>query len=132
MSYHGPGVYRHYKGGEYDVLGLAIREETIRKPDEPPYVCKACGRGYEEGEKAAKVCAEADRIVFGCRLVANKSTTGKTVVVYRPLTSGSMLEKREEEFWTRPLDDFNASVRIKTHGDGAVHRPRFEMICGRS
>lgn len=28
MNYHGPGRYRHYKGGEYEVLGLAIREET--------------------------------------------------------------------------------------------------------
>lgn len=27
-GYDGPGRYRHYKGGEYEVLGLAIREET--------------------------------------------------------------------------------------------------------
>ena len=26
--YQGPGRYKHYKGGEYLVLGLAIREET--------------------------------------------------------------------------------------------------------
>jgi len=26
--YEGPGIYRHYKGGEYEVIGLAIREAT--------------------------------------------------------------------------------------------------------
>jgi hypothetical protein len=26
--YEGPGTYRHYKGGLYEVHGLAIREET--------------------------------------------------------------------------------------------------------
>jgi hypothetical protein len=28
VSYEGPGRYRHYKGGEYEVLGLAVREES--------------------------------------------------------------------------------------------------------
>lgn len=26
--YEGEGTYHHYKGGEYEVIGLAIREET--------------------------------------------------------------------------------------------------------
>jgi hypothetical protein len=26
MSYEGPGSYRHYKGGEYQVLGLSVPE----------------------------------------------------------------------------------------------------------
>lgn len=26
MSYDGPGIYRHYKGGEYEVLGLGFGE----------------------------------------------------------------------------------------------------------
>jgi hypothetical protein len=28
VNYHGPGRYRHYKGNEYEVLGLAVREDT--------------------------------------------------------------------------------------------------------
>lgn len=28
MNYHGPGEYEHYKGGRYQVIGLAIREES--------------------------------------------------------------------------------------------------------
>jgi hypothetical protein len=27
-NYRGPGIYRHYKGGVYNVIGLAIREES--------------------------------------------------------------------------------------------------------
>lgn len=30
-NYQGPGVYRHYKGGYYRVLGIAWREETKKK-----------------------------------------------------------------------------------------------------
>jgi hypothetical protein len=29
MSYQGPGRYRHYKGNEYEVIGLAIMEESL-------------------------------------------------------------------------------------------------------
>lgn len=28
-NYEGPGLYRHYKGGEYEVLGLSIDESTL-------------------------------------------------------------------------------------------------------
>lgn len=28
MNYEGPGRYRHYKGGEYDVVGLGKEEAT--------------------------------------------------------------------------------------------------------
>jgi hypothetical protein len=31
MNYRGPGKYRHYKGGEYFVLGLALQENDLRK-----------------------------------------------------------------------------------------------------
>lgn len=35
-SYEGPGRYRHYKGGEYEVVGLAIREATLDKSNVRP------------------------------------------------------------------------------------------------
>ncbi len=31
FGYSGPGRYRHYKGGEYEVLGVALREDSIDK-----------------------------------------------------------------------------------------------------
>lgn len=35
-NYQGPGRYRHYKGGEYDVLGLGIVEHTLAKENVRP------------------------------------------------------------------------------------------------
>lgn len=34
MSYDGPGVYRHYKGGLYEVLGLGVKEATLGSLEE--------------------------------------------------------------------------------------------------
>ena len=31
MSYEGPGTYQHYKGALYEVLGIALREDSIVK-----------------------------------------------------------------------------------------------------
>jgi len=31
MSYEGPGIYRHYKGGHYRVIGVAKHESTGAK-----------------------------------------------------------------------------------------------------
>lgn len=76
-NYEGPGIYKHYKGAFYEVLGLAVREETVVKDD-------------HVGEWPAGATPE-----------------GVTVVVYRPLSPGSMLEDRPERFWTRELSDFN-------------------------
>jgi hypothetical protein len=37
MSYQGPGWYRHYKGGEYEVLGLSVAEWTKPEGDDNWY-----------------------------------------------------------------------------------------------
>jgi hypothetical protein len=29
MAYTGPGKYRHYKGGEYEAIGLALHESEL-------------------------------------------------------------------------------------------------------
>jgi len=36
MPYDGPGRYRHWKGGEYEVLGLALQEDTVLKREGEP------------------------------------------------------------------------------------------------
>jgi hypothetical protein len=71
-NYDGPGRYRHHKGSEYEVLGLALREDSLDKADDP--------KG------------------------------GETFAIYRPLTPGSLLERRAEDFWARELGDFDAAV----------------------
>lgn len=79
--YDGPGRYQHYKGGEYEVLGLAVREET--KPDDI------------EGLSGPEI--NWDGVI--------------TEVIYRPLSEGSILPGPNGEiFWTRTLEDFNMMV----------------------
>lgn len=110
-GYEGPGKYRHYKGGEYEVVGLAVREETLSKPGEG-----VGGYVYDP---------EYDERVL------MKTPEGVIVVVYRPLSPGSVLEDREETMWTRALDDFNKRVkpwREARADDGTT--ARFERIGG--
>lgn len=93
-NYQGPGLYRHYKGGMYDVLGLALQESTVVKPDEGPKP------GHTKADE-------------------------RTFVIYRPLTTGSLLETRPEGFWARDLDDFNAWVKPTGSSEYTDSEPRF-------
>lgn len=34
-NYQGPGTYRHYKGNQYEVLGLALQEDSLDKENDP-------------------------------------------------------------------------------------------------
>ena len=104
-NYQGPGIYRHYKGGEYLVLGLGLKEDTVNKRAVPNDV-------YAEWRVPEVVC-----------------------VVYMPLTPGSMLESRDETFWLRELSDFNEWVDFGSQALSAAthaltHRktPRFRKI----
>lgn len=90
MSYEGPGIYRHYKGGAYWVCDLALQEDTVVKPERS-----------EHADAGPEV----------------------SFVIYRPLSSGSLLENRAESAWARRLDDFNADVVM----DGRTV-PRFKWI----
>lgn len=111
-NYQGPGKYRHYKGGEYQVLGLAIREETAHKEGPIEHALKACSHCGSRGTE--RVC--------GC---GHNRTVNTVVVIYRPLTPGSMLEMFSGvEFWERTLTDFNGQVWA-TPG---INVPRFERL----
>jgi hypothetical protein len=97
-NYRGPGMYRHYKGGTYFVYGLALQENTVTKRDKNGEI-EQVGEGHDE----------------------------VTFVVYKPMTTGSLLEGRPEDFWARELGDFNAQVPdVAWSGDATV--PRFEWV----
>lgn len=96
MPLDGPGIYRHYKGGLYEVLGLGLREDSIIKPHDE----------HSEGFK--------------------KDAIGVTYVIYRPISEGSMLESRQEEYWLRELSDFNADVEDVAWKDASI--PRFTKL----
>lgn len=74
-NYQGPGIYEHYKGTRYAVLGLGLQEAKVDK-------------------KRSLVPAEA------------------MSVVYRPLTPGSFLDDRIENFWIRDLLVFDEPVSL--------------------
>jgi hypothetical protein len=60
MSYAGPGLYRHYKGGHYRVLGVAVHESTGAK--------LVIYRSYDVGH-------ELERAGFGVDFVARPLNT---------------------------------------------------------
>lgn len=107
-SYQGPGRYRHYKGEEYEVLGLAVKEDTVIKGGVAPGI-----RGTE---------MELDQYL-------DQAEAATRLVVYRPVSErGSMIGPKGDPgyedvaFWARELDDFNAVVQ-REHGEV----PRFAM-----
>jgi hypothetical protein len=82
--YTGPGRYRHYKGGVYEVLGIGVHEHA--KENQPGFDPNLIDQHY---------------------------------VVYRPLTSGGLLDGTPTDFWIRGRKNFDSEV------DGA---PRFLLI----
>lgn len=88
-GYQGIGIYEHYKGGKYFVVGLALREES-----------KDLGEWLTE-------------------------------VIYAPMTEGSLLEQRQETFWTRLLTNFNEKVDGPEMNIGGPEMvPRFRLLHG--
>jgi hypothetical protein len=99
MSYQGAGIYKHYKGGFYAVLGLSVDEET--KPEPEP-----ASEGGDENWDGVQ-----------------------TRVVYVPLSSGSLLPgPLGQMMWTRKLEDFNATVTIIHPQRSPSPVPRFVKI----
>lgn len=119
-NYQGPGRYKHYKGGEYEVLGIALWEAMASKDDNTPDISAALiaiGSHFNDGptravlEKAAELLSDPQ------------------FVIYRPLTKGSMLEVREEDFWARARSDFNELVDgTEVEVGGPEKEPRFQRM----
>lgn len=102
MNYRGPGKYVHYKGFLYDVIGLALQEDTVRKADQPEH---------------ADAGPEITFVIY--RPLSPGSM----------LEEGA---GREERFWARELGDFNAWVDnprfTVVEGPEPERMPRFNRI----
>lgn len=89
VNYEGKGIYQHYKGGIYEVLGLGVREETVVKSGD-------------------------DKLSDAFREGAGEPIPSPTIVViYKPLSPGSLLGRgtfHGIDFWERTLEDFDAQV----------------------
>lgn len=105
MNYSGPGLYRHYKGGLYEVLGLGLKEDTVTKTDKETGEFTQIGEGHDE-----VIC-----------------------VVYKPVPyheKESLLDSRDEDFWLRELDDFNATLMVDDHTNAPRFRREQCVQCG--
>lgn len=79
-NYKGSGIYRHYKGDDYYIYGLIVKEEE--KPD-----------GLSRAEQIAWVNDPANHWV-----------------AYAPLSPGSLLFESEVMMWSRRLRVFNENI----------------------
>ena len=63
--------------------------------------------------------------VYG--LALQEDDFNRTYVVYKPMTTSSLLDDYKEDFWARELGDFNAQVPDVAWSDPATV-PRFEFV----
>jgi hypothetical protein len=125
-NYRGPGVYRHFRGHEYEVIGLSVREETVLKHGEKPLECSMCGREYSLGEEPSEACGSADRGVYGCKVVRKDKTVGGVVtVIYRSINHNP---RSKVDFWERTLDSFNEKVYRDGPENVCGMVPRFKFV----
>lgn len=131
MSYEGPGVYRHYKGGMYEVVGLALWEAMADKSDSDADLAEwliefANQFDATDWDRTPVETAEADRKKLLC---AAALLSERTFVIYEPLT---LDDKGVVKFWARGKQDFDSDVTVlgvrDTHPD--MTSPRFTFISG--
>jgi hypothetical protein len=56
MSYEGPGVYRHYKGGIYIALGVAEYEATRAKVGVVYFSCSTAHEAFRAARGVQFIC----------------------------------------------------------------------------
>jgi hypothetical protein len=109
-AYKGPGVYKHYKGGYYDIFGQALWEPMAGKDDGDTDLAanlEAIAANSERGGRDLE-----DNEIAMLRRAAELLSERK-FVIYAPLTPGSLLEGMDDvEFWARGRKDFDTDATI--------------------
>jgi hypothetical protein len=133
-NYRGPGIYRHYKGGLYDIFGLALWEPMAGKEDSD---VNLADRLVEFANEFAAVdwdhtheeTLERDRKML---LRAAELLSEQKFVIYAPMTPGSMLEDLPGvEFWARGKQDFDADVPVPDAQGIDMTMARFTFTTGK-
>src|SRR3954447_19550162 len=113
VSYHGPGIYRHYKGGRYEVIGLALWEPMAGKEDSDVKLADELvefSNDFAATDWDMVSVEEIQRMRTMLRRAATLLSEQK-FVIYEPLTPGSMLEDLPGvKFWARGQQDFNETL----------------------
>ena len=114
-NYRGPGIYRHYKGGLYDIFGLALWEPMAGKEDSDIGLADKLRNFAEEfaavdWDHTHAETVEEDRAML---LRAAELLSEQKFVIYAPMTPGSILEGMDDvEFWARGKQDFDSDVGV--------------------
>ena len=127
-NYRGPGLYQHYKGGYYDVFELALWEPMAGKEDGDTDLAsnlEAIAANSERGGRDLE-----DNEIAMLRRAAELLST-RTLVIYEPLTEGSLLEGMEGvRFWARGREDFDGDGTVPDAKGIAMTVPRFIFQTG--
>jgi hypothetical protein len=103
-NYRGPGIYRHYKGGLYDIVGLALWEPMAGKKNNEP------GIGDAVASIAENLPDGPSKLVL---MQAAELLSEPLFVIYEPMSTGSMLRDLPGvKFWARAKADFDADVNV--------------------
>ena len=115
-NYRGPGIYRHYKGGLYDIFGLALWEPMAGKEDSDANLADRLREFAEIFPAVDWNSVSNDEHIDRDRkmlLRAAELLSEQKFVIYAPMTPGSMLEDLPDvEFWARGKQDFDADVGV--------------------
>jgi hypothetical protein len=127
-NYRGPGIYRHYKGGLYEVAGLALWEPMAGKEDSDVKLSD------ELVNLADSFTADWDMVssqeierIRAMLLRAAELLSEPLLVIYEPMSPGSMLRDLPGvKFWARGKADFDGDVNIPDKADSTMARFTFK------
>lgn len=114
-NYRGPGIYRHYKGGIYDIFGLALWEPMASKDDNDVNLADQLVEFANDFAAIDWELVSATRIEDARTMLLNaaKLLSEDKFVIYEPMSPGSLLEGLPGvRFWARGLTDFNSDVGV--------------------
>jgi hypothetical protein len=128
-NYRGPGIYRHYKGGLYEIAGLALWEPMAGKDDSDVKLSDELvefSNDFAATDWDMVSSQEIERI-RAMLLRAAELLGEPLLVIYEPLTTGSLLEGLPGvKFWARGKADFDSDVKVPgvrdTHPDTTIAR----------
>jgi hypothetical protein len=127
-NYRGPGLYRHYKGGLYDVFGLALWEPMAGKSDNEDDLSDKLLAIAANSERGGRDL-EDDEIVM-LRQAAKLLSEDK-FVIYEPMSPGSFLEDIPGvQWWARGKHDFDSDVSIPDAKGIDMTTARFTFATG--
>jgi hypothetical protein len=131
-NYRGPGIYRHYKGGLYDIIGLALWEPMAGKDDSDVKLSDGLVNLADSFTADWDMVSsqEIERI-RAMLLRAAELLSEPLLVIYEPMSPGSMLRDLPGvRFWARGKADFDGDVVVPDINEDDMTMGRFIFKTG--